>query len=142
MAGALLAAGPASADSRGFKLHNDSRQNLKLISVNRLDHVVCPTFGGECHYEFYDMAFEGRPADGTVLNPGGVNTWELKYEFRIGHIFGQTNFGARLTYRIEGKDALMEVEIQTTNYANDSACNVIQDRSDTCTAEGLNVTFR
>jgi hypothetical protein len=92
---------------------------------------------------------EGDPADrfyiiesGQVEGTQSPQTWELKYSFWFSHWLGQTNYAARLSYKIEGTNGLVEVEIRTTNYANDSECNVIGDTSFSCQAEELNVTFR
>ena len=138
-----MTAGSANAASRGFKLRNESRQKLRLLGVNRVARFVCHGIPVKvCDDEFFDMEFEGRPGNGALLNPGGVHNWELKYSFDIGHLIGQTNYAARLTYKIEGTNGVVEVEIRTTNYANNSECNVIGDASFSCRAEGTNVTIR
>jgi hypothetical protein len=125
------------------EVHNESRQKLLLLGVNPVSHPVCRgVFVVTCDEEFFDIDFEGRPSDGALVDPGGVQTWGLKYAFSFSHLFGQTNYAARLSYRIEPANSLFEVAIRTSNYTNDSTCDVIENSSFRCQAEGLDVTFR
>ena len=122
LAGALLTAGPASAASRGFRIFNDSRYPLKLVSATKVEkeirnpviHVVPDT----------PIGFEGRPADGSVLAPGATQRWELKHSSG-----GQ--YAAVLTYDIVGTSSPyaplpghLKVIIQTTPLSNNSDCVV------------------
>jgi hypothetical protein len=132
--GALLTAGPASAASRGYKLHNLSDNKLKLDKAARLPKVLCN--GSICVPTESQMAFEGRPDNGDVLNPGKVHSWELKYSF------GDT-YAARLSYDIVGMPgASVEWTIETSTFSNDSACKVVPASAGKCTAEGLKLTFK
>jgi hypothetical protein len=138
LAAALLAAGPASAASRGFRLHNHSRHALRLESAGHLPRVICNTT--LCVPTHYPVAFEGRPHDGAVLHPGGTHAWELKYGFSL--ILHETQYAAVLRYKIEGTDGTVEYTIQTTPTTNDSACKVVPAHVGHCTAGGLQLSFR
>jgi hypothetical protein len=140
VAGALLAAGPASAASRGFKLHNHSRHALRVESARQLPSVICNSV--LCVPTHYPIAFEGRPQDGAVLNPGAPpHDWELKYGFNLV-LLHETQYAAVLTYKIVGTDGTVEYTIQTTPTTNNSACKVIPAHVGHCTAAGLTLTFR
>lgn len=144
LAGALLTAGPASAFSRGFKLHNLSKHDLKLESAKPVPKTTC--FGaiarGICVPDHYGFAFEGRPKDGDVLKPGGLpQEWELKWAFHLVELT-RVQYAAVLTYKVEGTGGTVEYVIQTTPTTNDSGCKVIGAHVGSCTAGGLNLTFK
>src|SRR5690349_15324733 len=80
LAAALLVAGPASAASRGFKLHNESNHGLVLEAAKPVPAYKCLDLR-LCVPTHNRMDFEGRPADGAVLHPGHTHDWELKYGF-------------------------------------------------------------
>jgi hypothetical protein len=144
VAGALLLqTGVASAASRGFSLRNSSGHALRLESVTRLPRVICGpgTSGVNCVPAHYDMAFEGRPADGAVLKPGGpAQVWELKYGFDLLSPL-TIQYAAKLTYKVEGTDGTVEYVITTTPSTNDSECTVIPARIGKCRGEGLKLIF-
>jgi hypothetical protein len=137
LAGALLTSGPASAASRGFKIHNNSSHALHLETAKRVPTYVCPS-PSVCVPTHYPMDFEGRPADGSVLNPGGVHTWELKYGFSF---FGGVQYAANLWYRIAGTGGTVEYTIEVYSTANESSCRVTPASAGRCTAEGTKLTF-
>ncbi len=140
VAGALLSAGPASAASRGFMLHNHSRHPLRVESASQLPRIICNS--DLCVPTHYPIAFEGRPGDGAVLDPGAAaQDWELKYGFDLV-LLHETQYAAKLTYKVEGTDGTVEYTIQTTPTTNDSACKVIPADVGRCTAQGLALTFR
>jgi hypothetical protein len=68
LAATLLTAGPASAASRGYKIHNLSSHPLKLEQVNQLPNPDARR--DPLSRKFFDIGFEGRPTDGDVLKPG------------------------------------------------------------------------
>ncbi len=137
----LIQTGVASAASRGFTVKNDSTHALRVASVSAVPRVLCVNFN--CVPTFYEMGFEGRPADGSVLGKGGDQRWELKYFYDIGDIFGAgTNYAAKLTYNVEGTAGKFEAVIKTSNYSNESTCEVIPKNVGTCTADGLRITFK
>jgi hypothetical protein len=140
VAGALLTAGPASAASRGFMLHNNSRHPLQVESASQVPSVICNAV--LCVPTHYPIAFEGRPKDGAVLEPGASpQDWELKYGFDLV-LLNETQYAAKLTYKIQGTSGTVEYTIVTTPTTNDSACKVIPADVGHCTAEGLKLTFR
>jgi hypothetical protein len=102
LAGALLIAlgggGPASAASRGFTLDNKSNVALKLYAVEPVPAFTCVD-PGVCHRFEYPIDFEGRPDEGSVLNPGRSHRFELRYTFDI---FGGVQYAANLWYKIHG----------------------------------------
>ena len=131
---ALLAAGPAGAASRGYRLENQSSHNLKLEGAKPLPGYVCNAI--LCVETGQPMDFEGRPADGAVLSPHGTpHAWELKYSF------GYT-YGAQLKYAIVGTGATVEYTIETSTYTNNSACKVVPASAGTCVAHGLSLSFK
>ena len=147
LAGALLIGlgdgGPASAAkaSRGFVLQNKSDLPLKVWTVQKVPKFVCVN-PGTCAQTFHDIDFEGRPPDGSVLNPGQSQRWELKYFFNI---FGGTQYAANLWYKIQGNndpDDNVYYEIRTYSTSNDSYCNMNKNSNYTCTAEGTDLTFK
>jgi hypothetical protein len=136
-AGALLTAAPASAASRGFKVHNDSSLALHLEAVKRVPTYVCPN-PSVCVPTHYRMDFEGRPADGAVLLPGRVHNWELKYGFSL---IGGVQYAAHLWYRIAGNGGTVEYTIQVYSTSNESSCKVTPANAGRCTAAGTKLTF-
>lgn len=130
---ALLAAGPANAASRGYRLENKSSHDLKLENAKPLPGFVCNAI--LCVETGQPMDFEGRPADGSVLAPGATHAWELKYSF------GYT-YAAKLLYAIVGTHATVEYTIETSTYTNDSACKVVPASAGKCTAHGLSLSFQ
>jgi hypothetical protein len=146
VAGALLIpTGIASAASRGFVVKNDSTRTLRVVGASRVSKFTCVVLPGgvPCFDDTYAMAFEGRPDDGAQLRPGDTQRWELKYYFDVLDLFGTNyNYAAKLTYAIEGTAGRLEAEIKTANYSNHSTCQVIPNNLGSCTAAGVNITFR
>jgi hypothetical protein len=139
----LLQTGVASAASRGFSVRNSSGHPLRLESATPVARVICGpgSSGIHCIPAHYDMAFEGRPADGAVLKPGGpAQVWELKYGFDLLHPL-TIQYAATLTYKIEGTDGTLEYVIATTPTTNDSECKVIPAQVGRCRGEGLKLIF-
>jgi hypothetical protein len=137
----LIPTGVASAASRGFKVTNASKRTLRLVNATHVPRVLCVDF--RCVPTHYDIGFEGRPVDGTAVAPNREQTWELKYWYNAGDIFGVAyNYAAKLTYSIEGTNGTFEAVIKTSNYSNDSTCQVIPKDLGTCTADSLKITFR
>lgn len=133
-AAALLAAGPASAASRGYRLDNKSSHDLKLEGAKPLPGFVCNA--SICVETGQPMDFEGRPANGSVLTPEDApHAWELKYSF--GH-----TYAALLKYAIVGTHATVEYTIETSTFSNNSACKVVPANAGTCTAHGLSLNFK
>ena len=137
LAGALLTAAPASAASRGFKVHNDSSLALHLEAAKRVPTYVCPN-PSVCVPTHYRMDFEGRPADGAVLVPGRVHNWELKYGFSL---LGGVQYAANLWYRIAANGGTVEYTIQVYSTSNESSCKVTPASAGRCTAAGTKLTF-
>jgi hypothetical protein len=134
----LLSAGPASAASRGFKVHNTSKTDLKLEAVKSVPTFVCNSMV-HCVETHYPMDFEGRPADGSDLKAGGSDTWELKYGFSI---FGGVQYAADIWYGIAGTNATVEYKIEVYSTTNESSCKVHGSSKYSCTAEGTKLTFK
>jgi hypothetical protein len=137
VAGALLTAGPASAASRGFRLHNSSSHALHLEAVKPVPTFVCPT-PGTCVPTHYPMDFEGRPANGSVLQSGREHVWELKYGFSL---IGGVQYAANIWYRIAGNGGTVEYTIQVYSTSNESSCRVTPASAGRCTAAGTKLTF-
>ena len=137
--GALLIAGPASAASRGFKVHNESNDTLRLETARHVPTVVCAGGPTQCVKTNYPFQFEGRPDDGAELSPGKVHGWELKYGFNL---FGGVQYAANFWYKIAGTDGIVEYTIETYSYTNESSCKVTGTSRYTCTAQGLKLTFK
>ncbi len=137
MLAGVLAAGSASAASRGFKLHNDSSHALHLETAKRVPTYVCPN-PSVCVPTHYPMDFEGRPANGSVLPTGHVHTWELKYGFSL---LGGVQYAANIWYRIAGNSGTVEYTIEVYSTANESSCKVTPANAGRCTAEGTKLTF-
>lgn len=125
--GVLWAAGPASASSRGYLIHNYTDHDLRVVGATSV-----PADPGV----FYHFGFEGRPHDGTVLKSReGVQDWQLKYEFG-------RSYAARLLYKIHGTDGSVAFRIQTSTTSNDSTCEITGVSGYFCTAEGLVLSVR
>lgn len=131
LATGLATAGPASAYSRGFRLKNNSDKTLTLIGASKLPARLCN--GPHCVNTHHPMRFEGRPADGSTLKPGGVDGWELEY--LPGEIYA-----AVLKYRIGDNDGIVEYTIKTNTFSNDSSCKVTPGAGK-CSAGGLQMGF-
>ncbi len=134
---ALLNAAPASAESRGFTVTNNSNATLQLEGLN---HVHCTVkLGSECYRGAYPMEFEGRPHVGDDIAPKGNQRFELKYAFSIN---SGVQYAAQLTYKIEHTNAKLEIEIWTTAYRNGSTCKVVPASAGTCTvADNTEITY-
>ena len=137
MAAALLTAGPASAASRGFVVHNQSTHALHLEAVKRVPRITCvkPDL---CVPNHYPMDFEGRPADGSVLHPSDTQRFELKYGFSL---LGGVQYAANLWYKIGTTGHNVEYTIEVYSTVNESACKVHPATAGRCTAEGTKLTF-
>jgi hypothetical protein len=83
-------------------------------------------------------AGRGRPHPGTELAPGGVQRFELKY---IRGIFGEIQYAAQLTYKIEKTNAKLEFWIDTTT-TNNARCKVVPSSAGSCTAGGAGITVK
>jgi hypothetical protein len=138
VAGALLATGPASAASRGFKVHNQSSHTLRLEGARRVPTYVCVDIA-RCVPTHYPMDFEGRPSDGSLIHPGNTQVWELKYGFSL---LGGVQYAANLWYQIVGTNDSVEYTIETWSTVNESACKVNGTTKFACTAEGTKLTFK
>ena len=99
LAGALLSAGPASADSRQFKIHNESGRHMFLRWVK--------PFGD------WRMHFDGRPANGAHLGIGETQEFELSWPY----------YAASLRYRLYGlSDVVVEYAIVNGPFGSQSGC--------------------
>ena len=130
----LMTAAPASAESRGFTVTNNSSATLRLEGLQHVDcdsYILCP-------YGNYPMEFEGKPHAGTEIAPKGSQRFELKYRFSFLHMI---QYAAQLTYKIEKTNAKLEVWIETTPSSNNSRCEVVPASAGSCTAGGLGITF-
>jgi hypothetical protein len=138
IAAALLTAGPASAASRGFTVHNNSREALRLEAVKPVPTFICgdPT---RCFRIDYPIDFEGRPETGSTLEPGKEQRFELKYGFSL---LGGVQYAANLWYKIGNTDRNVEYTIYTYSTVNESVCAVHPATAGRCTAEGTQLTFR
>lgn len=136
-AGALLTAGPAGAASRGFTVHNQSSHALHLEAVKPVPSFTCVNLA-LCVPTHYSMDFEGRPANGSVLQPGHTQRFELKYGFSL---LGGVQYAANLWYKIGNTGHNVEYTIETWSTSNESACRVHPANAGRCTAEGTKLTF-
>jgi uncharacterized protein YjbI with pentapeptide repeats len=125
VAAGLFAAGPASAASRGYRLHNYINHDLKLQGAT-------PVSNGS---GVYNMDFEGRPKAGSVLRSEAQHEWELKWAF------AQT-YAAKLTYTINGTDGSVEFTIISSTFTNNSSCEITGVTGFFCRAEGLTLSLR
>jgi hypothetical protein len=138
---------PAGADaaSRGFHVINNSQYSLQLVNATPEDNVICggydeTSFG--CVPANFDMEFEGRPANGSILAPGGMDDWELEYTYNVGDLFGADyNYVAVLNYMIVGTSRPLTLRIATSNYVNDSFCVYVPKRLGGCSPQGLEITI-
>lgn len=137
MAAALLTAGPANAASRGFTVHNNSTHVLHLEAVKAVPTYKCVN-PGLCVPTHYPIDFEGRPATGSVLQPGHTQRFELKYGFSL---LGGVQYAANLWYKIGNTGHNVEYTIETWSTSNESACKVHPAHAGRCTAEGTKLTF-
>jgi hypothetical protein len=106
--GVLWVAGPAHAASHRWSIRNGSNVKLTLVSVKP--------------YEHHHMAFEGRPADGSVLLPGTLHD-PTKQHFELE--FG-ANVQAVLKYRIFDSDNYVEMWIKNALHFGDARCRFIK----------------
>ena len=134
----LLSAGPASAASRGFSLHNLSHAMLKLEAVKPVPTGLCSSTS-HCVKPYYPMAFEGRPDDGSEIEPDAWEIFELKYGFSP---LGGIQYAADLRYGIEGTNATVEYRIEVWSTANTSECKVHGSSKYSCTARDTRLTFK
>jgi hypothetical protein len=67
------------------------------------------------------------------------HVWELKYAFNL---FDVTQYAAVLLYKIEGTGGTVDYVIETTPFANYSACRVVGPHVGHCAAAGLTLTFK
>jgi hypothetical protein len=139
-------AGVASAATRGFKVKNDSKVDLRVISADAVPTVLC---GGpdaesfQCIPAAFPYSLEARPPDGAVLRPGGEHDWEMSYWYNPGDLFGaEYHYAAKLNYQIGNGTGKFEATIKDSNYSNDSECKVIPKSLGTCTAEGRSIAFK
>lgn len=137
--GCALAAGTASADSRGFKVTNKSNNALTVLTAQRVVEAPC----AGCAPVSFEMEFEGRPKDGATLKPAGTNAWELKYWFSL---FNQgPHYAAEVIYKINGTPAAVVWNIYTYNFSNESTCELHGELPVIvkfgCKAQGLNLEF-
>lgn len=128
---------PAGASSRGFTVTNHSSQTLTLEIVKPLKTYKC-NIDFRCVEIPVPMAFEGRPADHSVLQPGKSHRFELKYGFSLE---GGVQYAAMLGYKIGATGHHVEYEIETYSTSNESSCKVTPNAG-SCTAEGVNLTFK
>ncbi len=138
---ALGSGGPANAASRGFQLENKSSNSLKLIEVQRVPTFVCadPT---RCVPTHHPMDFEGKPSNGSVVDPNRSQRFELKYGFSL---LGGVQYAANLWYKIQGDndpDNNVYFTIETYSTTNESSCKVNKTSKFTCKAEGTQLTFK
>jgi hypothetical protein len=133
----LLGAGSASAASRGFLLHNLSHAPLKLESVKPVPTGLC-SHTSHCVKPHYPMAFEGRPDDGSYIDPDGWDWFELKYGFSP---LGGIQYAADLRYEIEGTDATVEYKIFVWSTSNTSECKVHGSSKYSCSASDTRLKF-
>ncbi|HYC82764.1 MAG TPA: hypothetical protein VEB65_13300 [Solirubrobacterales bacterium] len=134
----LLSAGPASAASRGFKLENKSSLNLQLVAAKPVPAYKCID-PGRCIPTNHPMDFEGRPANGSMLNAGGTDVWELKYNFSL---IGGVQYAADLWYRILGTDDQVHYRIEVYSTSNESYCDIVGTKKYGCVAEGTRLEFK
>jgi hypothetical protein len=68
----VVQTGVASAASRGYRIHNDTKHTLRLEKASHLSTVLCN--GSICVPTNYPIDFEGRPADGSQLKPSATDS--------------------------------------------------------------------
>jgi hypothetical protein len=138
LAASLFVAGPASAASRGFRIHNKSNVELQLVNAKPVPTYICNSVV-HCVATHYDIDFEGRPADGSPLKPNDTQTWELKYGFSI---FGGIQYAANVWYKIAGTEDLVNFQIETYPTSNESSCKVHGTQKYSCVAGGTTLEFK
>ncbi len=134
LSGGLMTAAPASAESRGFVVTNNSNLTLRLESVHPVEcdsYILCPLGN-------YPFDFEGKPHGGTELKPGQSQRFELKYRFTFFHM---TQYAAEVQYKVEKTNARFSAFIYTTPSSNNSDCEVVPASAGRCTAGGLDISF-
>jgi hypothetical protein len=137
LSAAVLTAAPASAASRQFTVTNNSSATLRLEGVNGVPKTTCAApYSHVCAHGHWNIEFEGRPNPGTEVAPGGIQRFDLKYDW-----FSYDGYKAQLTYKVEHSNAKLEVWIETTSYSNNSRCEVVPASAGSCTAGGLGITF-
>jgi hypothetical protein len=134
----LMSAGPASAASRGFSLHNLSRADLKLESVKPVPTGLCFP-NTHCVKPLYPMAFEGRPDVGSEIEPDAWEIFDLKYGFSP---LGGIQYAADIVYGVVGTNATVEYKIYVWSTANTSECKVHGSAKYSCTATDTRLTFK
>ena len=133
----LLSAGPASAASRGFSLHNLSHADLKLESVKPVPTGLCSP-NTHCVKPHYPMDFEGRPDVGSEIEPGAWEIFDLKYGFSP---LGGIQYAADIVYGVVGTNAMVEYKIYVWSTVNTSECKVHGSSKYSCTARDTRLTF-
>jgi hypothetical protein len=142
--GSVLAAGSASAASRGFELENSSGTDIVLQQPQRITEPPrCTT----CEQRLIPMAFEGRPADGATLPFRKIHDWELDYYF--GAHWHIPQYAAELVYEIPAEQgqpkAIVVYRIYTYILENESTCELFGPHKAVakygCSAEGLQLEF-
>ena len=133
----LLSAGPASAASRGFSLHNVSHADLKLEAVKPVPTGLCSP-NTHCVKPYYPMAFEGRPNVGDEIESSAWEIFELKYGFSP---LGGIQYAADIVYGVVGTDATVEYKIYVWSTANTSECKVHGSSKYDCTATDTRLKF-
>jgi hypothetical protein len=133
----LLSAGPASAASRRFIMHNVSHADLKLESVNPVPTGLCSP-NTHCVKPYYPMAFEGRPEVGDEIESSAWEYFELKYGFSP---LGGIQYAADIVYGIMGTSATVEYKIYVWSTANTSECKVHGSAKYDCTATDTRLKF-
>jgi hypothetical protein len=92
-----------------------------------------------CFPTYYPMNFEGRPIDGTEVQPGKSDRWELKYVFSPA---AGVRYAANIAYEVKGTSAVVNYHIYTYSTSNESSCKVTPASAGRCTAEGVHLTFQ
>ncbi len=142
--GSALAAGSASAASRGFELENSSGTAIVLQRPQRISEPPrCTT----CEQRAIPMAFEGRPADGATLPFRKIHDWELDYYF--GSHWHIPQYAAELFYEIPPEQglpkAIVVYRIYTYILENESTCELFGSHKVVakygCKADGLQLEF-
>jgi hypothetical protein len=148
--GALLAqTGVASAASRGFDIHNLTRdttttiaRDLRLQSVQKVKEG-CVQLPERCAPNFLLFDFEGRPHQGDLLRPTPFPLL-VPHRFEIKWFLGN-RYGAEATYNIEGTNAQLQVTMVTNGQlpgGNVSTCRILHAPIGSCTAGFQTITYR
>ena len=101
----VITAAPASAASRQFTVTNNSSATLRLEGVTPVTtKTVCAApYSATCAKGHYPIEFEGRPNPGTDLAPGGIQRFDLKYDFSF--VLGSTTRTAHVQGREDERQA-------------------------------------